>query len=868
MTIQVLQAPPAPEPDEFGVRQGTTLSVPAPGVLGNDLSSWIPLSATLVRPPLGATVALRSDGGFTFTPFPETVGPVTFTYRTQFEGSAPSDPVTVTIDVVDAADPPEAHPDVVTTPEGASVVVAPLANDVDPDGDPVTLVGYEQGALGKVSCNLAASCTYTPTPDATGEDSWRYTVTDGTGRRSRGTVRVTITPVDEPPAPADDVLRFVKGVNGALDLLANDADPDGGPLTFVGISDQPDSGSLVCDAVGVCTYTPANATVSGDEATYVVRDDDGVEASATVAIRAFAAFEEIESPGPILFIQGGSTLGCGAEYTGDDLGSFFAEFACGTFLASGGALYGPANIPGDGTNQPQPRTTFTPLRQSFVEGDGSPDDPFRITTTVAAGASGLELTQVDTYVTGATSYRTDLTVTNIGGGPANATLWRAGDCQRADSDTGFGRLDPTTGAVACVGADGRALEWFPLSAGSAAFEGDPIDMWEVIATRAAFPNTCRCADDIDNAAGLSWTVALAPGESTTRSHLTVFAPSGAAPISLGIAADESEVGPGASNGFTLTATNTDAISDSSLSQLRAVLPPGFSYVPGTTTGLGEPTVDGGVVQWNGPLVIGSSGSLVVHIGVIASDAAGIHTAKVDGTSADAAVAVGPGADVTVSEGALPPLPLFGATPTLLAVDFDAADSLDDGEIVAFAWAYGDGASGSGETSAHSYAAPGTYDVTLTVTDDDGYVRSTTKPVTVSDPNAGPTAIGTFMPARPVTAPAGAGPAFVAAALEPDFTGLSIVFDGTQSFDDDGSIIGWAWDFGDGSSGSGAVIEHEFPGPGHYIVRLTVTDDEGASATATIPVDVTVPPNVPPTADFEYVVDALSVDFDGTASVDP
>jgi LPXTG-motif cell wall-anchored protein len=862
VSIDVLLPPPDPQPDAFGVRQDTSLTVPAPGVLGNDISPRIPLSASLATAPEGASVALASDGSFTFTPQPGTVGTVTFSYRAQFAGSAPSAPTLVTIEVVDAADPPGAFPDSVTTNEDTPVQVRPLDNDVDPDGDVITLVGFEQGALGTVFCNVAAVCTYTPDDDVTGSDSWGYTISDGTGRRSRGTVSVDIVPVADPPRAGTDILRFVKGQSGVVDVLANDVDPDGSALTFVGLLDLPNQGTLDCTGAGVCTYTPSNADVSGDTASYTVRDEDGEEATGTIDIRTFASFEEIESTGPILYIQNGSTLGCGAEYAGDDFGSFFAEFACGTFVATGGSLYGPANIPGDGTNQPQPRSTFTPLTQSLVEGDGSLSDPFSVVTSVAAGGTGLVVQQRDRYVTGDGAYRTDLVVTNTGSSAVSATLWRAGDCQRADSDTGFGALDLTTGAVSCVGADGRSLSWFPISPGSSAFEGDPIDMWDVIASQTPFDNTCRCDEDIDNAAGLSWAVTLQPGESVERSHLTVFSPTGAPPIGASIAGRDAIVGPGAETGLRIELSNPGPTNV--LDTLVVTLPAGFSYVAGSATGgIGEPDLVGRDLVWAGPLPVGAETVRTVDLDVISSEVAGTYVASILATASSTTVAVGPPASVEVIDD-LPPLPLFTVATDVLNATFDASGSLDDGVIVDYTWQFGDGLNGTGPTPTHPYGAPGTYDVTLTVTDDSGQVRSATNSVTVDDPNADPTARATAAPITQRSGPA----AGIRALLEgSEYTGLEFELDGSGSFDVDGEIIGWQWDFGDGELGSGEVVRHRFPRAGGYTVSLTVTDDRGATASVSFIVEVTVPPNIDPVAAFGSVVDVLTVSFDGTLSSD-
>jgi hypothetical protein len=62
--------------------------------------------------------------------------------------------------------------------------------------------------------------------------------------------------------------------------------------------------------------------------------------------------------------------------------------------------------------------------------------------------------------------------------------------------------------------------------------------------------------------------------------------------------------------------------------------------------------------------------------------------------------------------------------------------------------------------------------------------------------------------------------------------LSVRFDASASYDPDGSIVAYSWQFGDGTTGSGESVLHVFPSAGTYTVRLTVRDGEGAQATAT------------------------------------
>lgn len=86
----------------------------------------------------------------------------------------------------------------------------------------------------------------------------------------------------------------------------------------------------------------------------------------------------------------------------------------------------------------------------------------------------------------------------------------------------------------------------------------------------------------------------------------------------------------------------------------------------------------------------------------------------------------------------PPTASFTATPTGLSAAFDASASADpDGTIDTYAWNFGDGATGSGLTTNHTYAAPGTYNATLVVTDNGGLTGTSSVPVTVTAPPGEP-----------------------------------------------------------------------------------------------------------------------------------
>jgi len=173
-----------------------------------------------------------------------------------------------------------------------------------------------------------------------------------------------------------------------------------------------------------------------------------------------------------------------------------------------------------------------------------------------------------------------------------------------------------------------------------------------------------------------------------------------------------------------------------------------------------------------------------------------------------------------------PSAAFGASPTDPEtgeqVNFDASSSSDaDGSLVSYEWSFGDGATATGATPAHSYDSPGQYDVTLTVTDDAGATAQTTQTISVSEvPNQGP--------AASISGPSSA------------LVGQQVSFDASGSSDADGSLVSYEWSFGDGATATGASASHTYDTPGDYTVNVTVTDDDDATDTTVQTVSVSEP----------------------------
>lgn len=98
-------------------------------------------------------------------------------------------------------------------------------------------------------------------------------------------------------------------------------------------------------------------------------------------------------------------------------------------------------------------------------------------------------------------------------------------------------------------------------------------------------------------------------------------------------------------------------------------------------------------------------------------------------------------------------------------------------------------------------------------------------------------------------------------------GQAATFDGSGSADPDGTIASYAWDFGDGATGSGSAVNHTYAAAGIYQAALTVTDDDGTADTATTEVSVNASP-VAVIAPVAAIIIGETVTFDGSGSNDP
>jgi PKD repeat protein len=161
----------------------------------------------------------------------------------------------------------------------------------------------------------------------------------------------------------------------------------------------------------------------------------------------------------------------------------------------------------------------------------------------------------------------------------------------------------------------------------------------------------------------------------------------------------------------------------------------------------------------------------------------------------------------------------GRRDTSLSCNFNGSATTNGSTISSYGWTFGDSNSGSGANISHTYGIGGYYNVTLTVTDSGGVAASKSKQVRVDGP---PSADFTFYCAA-----------------------QGCDFDASTSTDDFG-IQNYSWNFGDGTTGSGALSQHNYFLAGTYTVRLTLTDTAGQTSSTSKSVSVSYPGDNPPT----------------------
>jgi hypothetical protein len=242
----------------------------------------------LASAPSRGSVSLEPDGRFTYTPAGEFSGTDAFTYSvTDRDGD--HDQGQVTLDITPVSDLPRALPDTYTLAEDTGVSGQLAANDAGLGDGGIVYALASAPSRGSVSLEPDGRFTYTPAGEFSGTDVFTYSVTDRDGDHDQGQVTLDITPVNDPPVARFDALLTNEDAPLQIDLfpdvLANDGDADGDPLSIHSVQHRTAKGGAVEDAGGEAwSYRPAKDFWGLDSFDYTISDDAGERAVATVTV--------------------------------------------------------------------------------------------------------------------------------------------------------------------------------------------------------------------------------------------------------------------------------------------------------------------------------------------------------------------------------------------------------------------------------------------------------------------------------------------------------------------------------------------------------------------------------------------------------
>ena len=184
-------------------------------------------------PPGHGEATVNDDLTITYVPDDDFAGVDTFTYQiTGPNGDTAS--ATVTVEVGEVNDLPEANDDAATVDEDDSVIVDVLANDTDTEGlDPSSVTVGSGPVSGTVTIDpVTGVVTYTPDTDFAGSDAFIYTVADTDGVLVTATVTITVTPINDPPVAVNDSASTDEEVTALIAVLGNDSDIEGGLVAW------------------------------------------------------------------------------------------------------------------------------------------------------------------------------------------------------------------------------------------------------------------------------------------------------------------------------------------------------------------------------------------------------------------------------------------------------------------------------------------------------------------------------------------------------------------------------------------------------------------------------------------------------------
>ncbi|MFC1524684.1 tandem-95 repeat protein, partial [Thermodesulfobacteriota bacterium] len=260
--------------------------VPGGGVLGaSDVEGDSLIFAIVSNGNKGAALITNpSTGVYTYIPNQNSNGTDSFTFKVN-DGVLDSATVTMTVTINGVNDAPSALNGILNINEDSDGSDTLMASDVE--GDSLTFAIVSNGTKGNAVITPATGAyTYTPNPNANGEDSFTFKVNDGALDSNTATVTVNITSVNDAPAASSSTMTINEDVVGSSFLNADD--PDGDVLTFLLVTDGGKGTVSITGSTGAYTYTPDPDANGSDSFSFKVNDGtlDSNTASVTVTINS------------------------------------------------------------------------------------------------------------------------------------------------------------------------------------------------------------------------------------------------------------------------------------------------------------------------------------------------------------------------------------------------------------------------------------------------------------------------------------------------------------------------------------------------------------------------------------------------------
>jgi PKD repeat protein len=759
----------------------------------------------------------------TYTPGGNYNGPDSITFKVN-DGFVDSTVATVSITVNPVNDAPAADNLSAATDEDAATGITLTGSDADGDGLVFAVVASpSHGSLSGSAPNL----TYVPDADYNGSDGFTFTANDGTVNSEIATVDITVNPVNDAPSANDQSIATDEDTPAAITLTGSDIDSD--PLSFT-VAPGPSNGTLSGSPPNL-TYTPFGNFSGSDSFTFIANDGTVDSPAAAVSITVIPVNDpptveagsglEVILPDsasldgtvtddglpqpPFMVTTWSKVSGPGLVSFGDagavDTTASFTE--AGDYVLRLTADDGELVASDDVTVKAKPPPSDSPyLEYGRVSGVGENWVPVpvarsynsMVVVATANVSSGDPAAVVRIQNASGSSF--DVRVDGVGGGsPSNVTVHYLVVEEGVYNAAEHGVTMEAVKYISSVTDDNNS--WVGESRTFANSYTDPVVLGQVMSYA-------------DANFSVFWSRGASAAEPPTSSDLWVGKHVAADPVTS--RADEIvgyvviEAGSGSIEGINYIAgLGADAVQGMGNS-------PPYSYglsglASASTAVVNQAAMDGNDGGW--AHLFGANPVSATNLDLVIDEDQLVDSER-SHTREQVAYLVFEDPNHAPSAG-------FAFDTTDLTADFTNTSTDSDGTITGWSWDFGDGNTSTAQNPSHTYTSAGTYDVSLTVIDDGGATDGTSQSVTVTAPNAPPTADFTY-----------------------STTDLSADFADTST-DGDGTITGWSWDFGDGNTSTAQNPNHTYASAGTYDVSFTVTDDDGATDSASQSVSVAETP---------------------------